>query len=114
MENTWCWENFINLIGDVAGQLKEQRFLFEFTPAMFKGTKMLGLNGISQTKSQTYALERAKHYDALLTTKFKDMEALRKQAGKALTEAELKSYTTAKSATTLMGNADADKFMKSY
>jgi hypothetical protein len=51
MENTWCWENFINLIGDVAGQLKEQRFLFEFTPAMFKGTKMLGLNGISQTKS---------------------------------------------------------------
>ena len=114
MENTWCWENFINLIGDVAGQLKEQRFLFEFTPAMFKGTKMLGLNGISQTKSQAYALERAKHYDELLTTKFKDMEALRKQAGKALTEAELKSYTTAKSATTLMGNADADKFMKSY
>jgi hypothetical protein len=47
MENTWCWENFINLIGDVAGQLKEQRFLFEFTPAMFKGTKTLGLNGIS-------------------------------------------------------------------
>ena len=31
-----------------------------------------------------------------------------------LTEAELKSYTTAKSATSLMGNADADKFMKSY
>ena len=114
MENTWCWENFINLIGDVAGQLKEQRFLFEYAPAIVKGNKVLGLNGISNAKSQAYALERAKHYDKLLTTKFKDMEALRKQAGKALTEAELKSYTTAKSATTLMGNADADKFMKSY
>ena len=35
--NTWCWENFINLAGDVAAQLKEQRFLFQYTPALFKG-----------------------------------------------------------------------------
>ena len=114
MEKTWCWENFINLIGDVAGQLKEQRFLFEFTPAMFKGTKTLGLNGISQDKAKSYALERAKHYDELFETKFKDMEALRKKIGKPITEVEFNSYKTAKSATTLMGNADADKFMKSY
>ncbi len=36
-KNTWCWENFIDLIGDVAGQLKEQRFLFEKIPAAVKG-----------------------------------------------------------------------------
>ena len=41
-ENTWCWENFINTIGDVMGQLKEQRFIFEKAPALFKGGK--GLN----------------------------------------------------------------------
>jgi hypothetical protein len=35
----WCWENFVNLIGDVAGQLREQRFIFDYTPAVFKGTK---------------------------------------------------------------------------
>lgn len=35
--NTWCWENFINLIGDVAGQLKEQRFIFEKIPAAITG-----------------------------------------------------------------------------
>lgn len=35
--NTWCWENFINLAGDVVAQLKEQRFLFQYTPALFKG-----------------------------------------------------------------------------
>lgn len=114
MENTWCWENFINLIGDVAGQLKEQRFLFEFTPAIIKGSKTLGWNGISQSKQTAYSLERAKYYDKLLTTKFKDMEALRKNAGKAITESELKSYATAKQATMLMGNSDVEKFMKSY
>lgn len=37
-ENTWCWENFIDLIGDVMGQLKEQRFIFEKIPAISKGT----------------------------------------------------------------------------
>jgi hypothetical protein len=42
------------------------------------------------------------------------MEALRKKLGKPITEIEFNSYKTAKSATTLMGNADADKFMKSY
>lgn len=35
--NTWCWENFINLIGDVVGQLKEQRFIFEKIPALATG-----------------------------------------------------------------------------
>lgn len=52
MENTWCWENFINLIGDVAGQLKEQRFLFEFAPAIIKGNKILGANGVSESKKK--------------------------------------------------------------
>lgn len=35
--NTWCWENFIGLIGDVAGQLKEQRFIFDKIPYLIKG-----------------------------------------------------------------------------
>lgn len=44
-ENTWCWENFINLIGDVAGQLKEQRFIFEKIPYIFKGANMMTKEG---------------------------------------------------------------------
>ena len=43
-QNTWCWENFINLIGDVAGQLKEQRFMFEKVPAVFKGAPVTKAN----------------------------------------------------------------------
>lgn len=39
-EHTWCWENFIDLIGDTMGQLKEQRFIFEKIPAIVKGTNL--------------------------------------------------------------------------
>ena len=37
-EHPWAWENMINMIGDTMGQLKQQRFLFEYAPAAFKGT----------------------------------------------------------------------------
>lgn len=37
-QNTWCMENFLNMIGDTVGQLAEQRFLFQYVPAMIKGT----------------------------------------------------------------------------
>ena len=35
--NTWCAENFINMIGDTIGQLAEQRWIFKAGPALFKG-----------------------------------------------------------------------------
>lgn len=37
-QNNWCWENFINVIGDAAAQITEQRFLFTKLPALFKGS----------------------------------------------------------------------------
>ena len=33
-QNMLCWENFINLIGDVTAQLREQRAIFKFAPAI--------------------------------------------------------------------------------
>ena len=48
-QNTWCWENMINMIGDTVGQLAEQRFLFTHVPALFKGTK-----GINAKNTKTY------------------------------------------------------------
>ena len=32
--NTWCGENIINMIGDVVGQLREQRWIFEKAPLL--------------------------------------------------------------------------------
>jgi hypothetical protein len=36
-QKTWCWENFINLIGDTTAQLREQRAIFKFAPGIIKG-----------------------------------------------------------------------------
>lgn len=36
-QNTWCWENFIDLIGDTTAQLREQRAIFKFAPGIIKG-----------------------------------------------------------------------------
>lgn len=36
-QRPWCLENMIGMVGDVAGQLREQRALFKFAPAVFKG-----------------------------------------------------------------------------
>jgi hypothetical protein len=48
-QNTWCWENLVNMIGDTVGQLAEQRFLFTHVPALLKGTK-----GINARDTKTY------------------------------------------------------------
>lgn len=37
-QNTWCWENYINLASDVFAQIKEQRFIFNSFPKIFKGS----------------------------------------------------------------------------
>ena len=57
-QNTWCWENLINMIGDTVGQLKEQRLLFTHVPALFKGTK--GLKGQDTKTFETLKSELAK------------------------------------------------------
>lgn len=36
-QNMWCWENFIDLVGDTAAQLREQRAIFKFVPGIIKG-----------------------------------------------------------------------------
>ena len=38
-EHPWCWENMINMSGDTMGQIKQQRFIYEYAPAVFKGLK---------------------------------------------------------------------------
>lgn len=35
IENTWCMENFLDMIGDTAGQLAEQRWIFTYLPTLW-------------------------------------------------------------------------------
>lgn len=59
-ENTWCWENFITLIGDVAAQLKEQRFVFEQVPAVFKGKYINSEKQMASLSEQFSAINKKK------------------------------------------------------
>ena len=71
-ENTWCLENWINLIGDVAAQLKEQRFLFEKAPVIFKG-----IGGASESRQIKKAADIEKAYKVAAEKRFQDLTKTR-------------------------------------
>ena len=112
-QNTWCWENLINMIGDTVGQLAEQRFLFTHVPALFKGTK-----GIKAKDTKTYNELVEKGAQEIREKTNKDLinsiskikagsqEAFEKQA------AELTQQWTTMS--TLKSQAALEKYMESY
>lgn len=103
-EHTWCWENCINLIGDVVGQLKEQRFIFEKVPYVFKGANMMSKEG------QATKLAQLTEKQTRLTQS--TMEELRKTGASAAelvrAEAELKTVAA------LKAQAELDSFIKGY
>lgn len=103
-EHLWCWENFINLFGDVAGQLKEQRFIIERVPAIFTG-RYMG----TQASQSKYFDKLVDHYKKLNTTKVSELYKIDKakavQAGKILNSERTISN---------LAQADLDNFMKSY
>lgn len=103
-ENTWCWENFINLIGDVAGQLKEQRFVFEKIPYALSGT-----NIYSKESMAAKLAELQKGQQKLFETRVGDLSKLGKtKEGLQLSVDELRTMSTLKAQTEL------DSFMKGY
>ena len=105
-EHTWCWENFINLIGDVAGQLREQRFIFEKIPYIFKGTNIM------TKEEQAAKLEK-------LIQKQRDLNNITieqlKRTG-ASTEELLKAQTTLNNINVLnnIANRELETFVKGY
>lgn len=108
-ENTWCWENFITLIGDVAGQLKEQRFFFEKVPALFKGS-YAGSNKAYNTK----LLEFEKAQKAINETKLSALqESLNLKNPKDLAK-YLKAKGELEAVSTLKAQADMDSWIKGY
>jgi len=36
-EHTWSVENLLGMVGDTVGQLRQQRKIFQWAPAMVKG-----------------------------------------------------------------------------
>ena len=103
-ENTWCWENFINLIGDVAGQLKEQRFVFEKIPYALSRT-----NIYSKESMAAKLAELQKGQQKLFETRVGDLSKLGKtKEGLQLSVDELRTMST------LKAQAELNSFMKGY
>lgn len=112
-QNTWCWENLINMIGDTVGQLAEQRFLFTHVPALFKGTK-----GIKARDSKTYqelvdkgAKEIQEKTNKDLIKSISKINASTREAA----ELEIQELTHQwKTMSTLKSQAALEKYMQSY
>ena len=103
-KNTWCWENFINLIGDFAGQLKEQRFVFEKIPYALSGT-----NIYSKESMAVKLAELQKRQQKLFETRVGDLSKLGKtKEGLQLSVDELRTMST------LKAQAELDSFIKGY
>ena len=101
-ENPWCWENMINLIGDVAGQLKEQRFIFEKIPYVFKGVNVFSKEGKAAKLAE-------------LTKKQQKLAAspIQKLNGQNANDI-LKAEVERKAVATLNAEAELDSFIKGY
>lgn len=103
-ENTWCWENFINLIGDVAGQLREQRTIFEYLPAGIKGTNIMTKEGYA---AKLKSLEEANY--KIANTKISQLIKDPKLAKNLQVRASELNQIAARNA-----QAEMDSFVKGY
>lgn len=103
-QNVWCWENFINLIGDVVGQLREARFIFDKVPAVIKGTNISKAN-----KYKSKLEEFEKIYKAETSAKYADL------AKKGLTNSQLaKASIELNKVAAKNAQAAMDSFVKGY
>lgn len=103
-ENTWCWENFIGLIGDVMGQLQEQRFIFNKLPQAVMGGNMMTKEGQAAKLA-----EFTKKQKELADIKIKELR--NNPISLARFEKEFKNI---QSSITPLAQADLDSFIKGY
>lgn len=112
-QNTWCWENLINMIGDTVGQLSEQRFIFTHVPALLKGTK--GIKATASDASYKALVEKEAANISQKTNK-NLLEAINKVSDNnpnLLNDiAELRAQHQTMS--TLKAQAALEKYMESY
>lgn len=103
-QNTWCWENWINLIGDVARQLKEQRFIFEKVPGIFTG-KFVG----SKSQYQKFLDDLVEKHRKINTAKVTELAKIDQRQA-------LEASVILNSAKHLgrAAQAELDAFMKTY
>lgn len=99
--NAWSMENFVNLTGDVFKQLYEQRWIFKYAPAIFKGESM------ATESAQAKKLKE-------LQSKYRDLNSYEKAAVTADRTGDLKYLEELKAENMLKASSDLEEYMKSY
>ena len=70
-QNTWCVENFLNMIGDTVGQLAEQRWIFEKGPLLFSQTN--AYKAMSKEGYEALRLKKLQELESKNAAKVKDI-----------------------------------------
>ena len=87
--NTWCSENFLNMIGDTIAQLKEQRWIFQNAPYLFGDVK----SAKAMTTKGYEALKQAKVKELTDNFRVKDvLDDVLKQGGYAAEKKGVSDY----------------------
>ena len=109
-QNMLCWENFIDLIGDVTAQLREQRAIFKFAPAIF-GKGKYGIES-KAFGANTKTLKEAK--EAALRAESNSNMTLGSMAKAVGGENPIESLKRANAAKESIISSTADKAVRSY
>lgn len=114
-QNTWCWENMINLVGDTVGQLKEMRFLFETAPAIIKGNKYLNWKGQLDDGLIDDAIKtKANYYKELNETKLSDLIKKRRDSKQPLSHQEQNMFALKNAALSTEASSEMTNFIKQW
>ncbi len=120
--HTWCFESWFSTCADLLAQIREQRILFEWLPAVFKGNKLKSSIdwGFDEGKQIKFQQELIRKRKELLTTQANQLA--KKRAIKAgITEQEgqftMQSVADAQfleKAANMQGMADFAAYMQGY
>lgn len=115
-QNMLCWENFINLIGDSVGQLREQRAIFKFVPAILgKGkygiqSKNFGMNSEALKESiattERTALNKSLDQAKTISAAMKGSNSIEMAAARA--------NSTIENVVSSIADAEVKKYLEDY
>lgn len=99
--NAWSMENFVNLAGDVFRQLYEQRWIFKYAPAIFRGENM------ATESAQMKKLEE-------FQSKYMNLDSYLKAKSAIEKTGDLKYLEELKAVNILKAQSELENYMKSY
>lgn len=99
--NAWSMENFINLAGDVFKQMYEQRWIFKYVPALFKGENMA---------TEAAQMKKLEEFQA----KYVNLDSYLKAKVATPKAGDLRYFEELKAVNTFKAQNDLENYMKGY